>query len=95
MPPALLMILFVSSCVSSRPKFDPDAYRANHLIMGLVNEDEIVVYAEDPAFSDFACMRRSKWEELRKFVQLLRLPSEQKNILMKNFDFVNERQIKN
>jgi hypothetical protein len=87
------MMLLGISCVPQRPKFDPDAYRANHYLEAIVNEKEDVVYADEPLFSEFACMHRSKWEELRKFVQLLRLPPDQKSIILKNLDFVNDRKI--
>jgi hypothetical protein len=81
----LLTTLSASKCgTSARPKFDPDAYRANHTLEAIVNEDEVIVYADDEKFSEFACMHKSKWVELRKFVQLLRIDPEQKNLILQN-----------
>lgn len=84
----ILTILSASSCGNNRPKFDPDAYRANHKIEAIVNERAQVVYAYEKEFSEYACMHKSKWTELRQFVQLLRIPQGQKDLLIKNFEFV-------
>jgi hypothetical protein len=87
----ILTILSASSC-GQRPKFDPNAYRANHRIEAIVNEHEHVVYAYEPLFSEFACMHRAKWEELRRLVQILRIDPQQKEILIKALDFVSEEE---
>jgi hypothetical protein len=87
--PTLLLILTTLSavsCGSDRPKFDPDAYRANHRLEAIVNERAQVVYADEALFSEFACMHKTKWEELRKYVQLLRIEPQQKLLLLKNID---------
>lgn len=81
------MILSASSCSTNRPKFDPDAYRANHFIEGIVNEDEIVVYCIEPKFSEFACMHKEKWEELRRLIQTTSsIPAAVKVDLLKHID---------
>lgn len=84
----ILTTLFVVSCGAGRPLFDPDSYRANHYLEAIVNEKSQVVYAHEPLFSEFACMHRNKWEDLRRFVQMVRLPKEQKDLLLKNLNFV-------
>jgi hypothetical protein len=90
MPLGLLMILSVNSCGSGRPKFDPNAYKANHRFEAIINENQHVVYASDEEFSDFACMHKNKWIELRQFVQMFKIPQDQKDLLIKNLIFAAE-----
>jgi hypothetical protein len=83
---AILTTLSASSCGTGRPKFNPDAHRANHYIEAIVNEEEKVVYCYEEKFSEFACMHKSKWVELRQFVHMLKLPTAQKRIILESID---------
>lgn len=84
--PLLLTILSASSCGTNRPKFYPDAYRANHHIEAIVNAKEDVVYCYEERFSEFACMNKQKWEELRRLIQELQIDPSQKLILLKSIE---------
>ena len=86
------MILSVNSCGTNRPKFDPDAYRANHFEQAIINEDGISVYCYEEKFSQFACMHKEKWEELRRLIQTTSsIPKPVKDELLKTLDKVIDK----
>ncbi len=89
---ATLMILSVNSCGINRPKFDPDAYRANHFEQAIINEDQVTVYCYEEKFSEFACMHKEKWEELRRLIQTTsQIPKPVKDELLKTLDKVIDK----
>lgn len=87
------MMLSASSC-STRIKFDPDAYRANHYRQAIINEDEIVIYCEEEKFSEFACMHRDKWAELREILQQAPIDSKVKKQLLFKLDSLLDKEVK-
>ena len=80
MLPALLMILSVARC--QRIRFDPDAYKANHYEQAIINEHGHVIECFEEKFSDFACMHKTKWEELRILLQNSDIPEADKKRLL-------------
>jgi hypothetical protein len=84
---ALLTILSASSC-GRRIKFNPDAHRANHNIEAIVNERQEVIYCYEPYFSEFACMHKTKWIELRELLQNSPIEEPLKQKLIRHIDVV-------
>jgi len=76
----LSTILSVSRC--SRVRFDPDAYRASSSLEAIVNENGLEVMCHEPKFDEFACMHKTKWEELRRLIQGSKLNKKAKAHLL-------------
>lgn len=74
----LLQILTILSSCNGRVKFNPNAYRASHELQAIVSASRDVVYCYDERFSEFACMHKDKWVELRRLIQALRMPKRYK-----------------
>jgi len=86
------MILSASSC-NRRIKFDPDAYRANHYEQAIINEDQVVVQCYEEKFSEFACMHKTKWEELRKLIQQSPIDAKLKHDIIKRIDKITNKDV--
>ena len=88
---ALLMIVSASSC--SRIRFDPDAYRANHYEQAIINENQDVVQCYEERFSEFACMHKDKWEELRRLIQQSKIDSKVKADIINRIDKITNKEV--
>ena len=80
------MLLLLSTTLSvsrcARARFDPDAYRASSRLEAIVNENGVEVMCHEPKFDEFACMHKTKWEELRRLIQGLKLSKKAKADLL-------------
>ena len=86
------MILSASSC-GKRIVFDPDAYRANHYEQAIINEDQVVVQCYEEKFSEFACMHKDKWTELRNLIQRSTIEVSLKNAIIEKIDKITNKDV--
>ena len=82
----LVLLMILSACNSQRVKFNPDAYKANSELEAIVSERNVEIQCRDEKFNEYACMHRTKWEELRTILQSARIPKELKTQLLKQID---------
>lgn len=69
------MILLGSSC-DRGIKWNPDFYIGDHKQEAIVNEENKIIFANEPEFSKVACLTEEKIMELAEILRKARIPDK-------------------
>lgn len=82
----LLTIIFLvslfSSCQSVQWDWQPDAYVPSTELGGIINQDGVVVYFDDPAFNDFTAFPKENLQALMENIKKLPLLDKHKKQIL-------------
>lgn len=72
----LLVCLMMFLNISCEPgvKWNPDFYMGDHKQEAIVNEENKIIFANEPEFSKVACLREEKIMELAEILKKARVP---------------------
>lgn len=79
----LIIVFLIASSCSTGITFNPDWYVADHFSGAIVSERGEYVYSYDEKYDEYACMHKSKIEELRILLLKARIPKKEKEAYSK------------